>query len=102
VSNHDPHDTAAQARTQHDRETREKLESENELADLKWFMSSKRGRRMAWRQIERAGVFRLSFNTNSMTMAFNDGAKNEGLRVLAQIHTACPELYVTMLKEANG
>jgi hypothetical protein len=51
--------------------------------------------------LERAGVYRLSFNTNSMTMAFAEGARNEGLRMLALIHTASPDLYPAMMKEAN-
>ena len=82
-------------------ETRRKLARDNEDSDFKWLMSSKRGRRIVWRQLERAGVFRLSFNTNAMAMAFAEGSRNEGLRVLTQIHTLCPELYATMVKEAN-
>ena len=76
--------------------------AKSEADDLKWLMSSKRGRRIVWRQLERAGVFRLSFNTNSMTMAFNEGTKNEGLYTLTQIHTHCPELYTTMVKERSN
>ena len=34
---------------------------------------SKRGRRIVWRFLERAGVYRLSFNTNAMAMAFAEG-----------------------------
>ena len=64
-------------------------------------MSSKRGRRIVWRFLERAGVYRLSFNTNAMAMAFAEGNRNEGLRILAQIHTLCPELYAVMVKEQN-
>ena len=64
-------------------------------------MGSKRGRRIVWRFLDRAGVFRLSFNTNAMTMAFAEGNRNEGLRILAQIHALCPELYTTMVKETN-
>jgi len=65
-------------------------------------MSSKRGRRILWRLLDRAGVFRLSFNTNAMAMAFAEGNRNEGLRYLALIHTLCPELYPTMVKEATN
>lgn len=99
MSNYDPLDVRGQERAKTDKDTREKLARENEEADLKWLMGSKRGRRIVWRFLDRAGVFRLSFNSNSMTMAFNEGQRNEGLRMLAQIHALCPELYPVMVKE---
>jgi hypothetical protein len=34
-----------------------------------------------------------------MQMAFAEGNRNEGLRILNQIHTLCPELYPVMMKE---
>ena len=99
MSNYDPTDIHSQERAKADTDLRNKLAKDTEEADLKWLMGSKRGRRIVWRLLDRAGVFRLSFNTNSMTMAFNEGNRNEGLRILAQIHTLCPELYPVMVKE---
>lgn len=99
MSNYDPLDIRSQERTKDAQALRDKLTAENEQADLKWLMGSKRGRRIVWRQLDRAGVFRLSFNTNAMTMAFAEGNRNEGLRTIAQIHTLCPELYPVMVKE---
>ncbi len=101
MSNYDPLDQDAQDKARKDRATRDKLTDLSETEDVKWLMGSKRGRRFLWRVLERAGVYRLSFNTNSMTMAFAEGARNEGLRLLETIHSACPDLYTTMLKEAN-
>ncbi|AQW29121.1 endopeptidase [Ralstonia syzygii subsp. celebesensis] len=98
---YDPLDTHGQERAKADAEQRAKLARESEEADLKWLMGSKRGRRIVWRTLERAGVFRLSFNTNAMQMAFAEGNRNEGLRTLAQIHALCPELYPVMVKEAT-
>ena len=97
---YDPLDTRSQERTKADRDTQSKLARETEESDLKWLMGSKRGRRMVWRLLDQSGVFRLSFNTNSMTMAFNEGQRNFGNRTLAQIHALCPELYPVMVKEA--
>jgi hypothetical protein len=37
-----------------------------------------------------------------MTMAFNEGQRNFGNRMLAMIHTLCPELYPAMLKESQN
>lgn len=97
---YDPLDTRSQERTKADRDTQSKLARETEESDLKWLMGSKRGRRMVWRLLDQSRVFRLSFNTNSMTMAFNEGQRNFGNRTLAQIHALCPELYPVMVKEA--
>lgn len=99
MDNYDPTDICSQERAKADTDLRTKLAQDNEDADLKWLMGLKRGRRIVWRFLDRAGVFRLSFSTNSMAMAFNEGNRNEGLRLLAQIHTLCPELYPVMVKE---
>ncbi|KAA3649390.1 MAG: endopeptidase [Proteobacteria bacterium] len=99
MSSYDPLDIRGQERAKADTDERIRLTRDNEEADLKWLMSSKRGRRIIWRFLDRAGVFLLSFNTNAMTMAFAEGKRNEGLRLLAQIHALCPELYPVMVKE---
>jgi hypothetical protein len=102
MSNYDPLDIRGQERAKSDKDSRDKLVRETEEADLKWLMGSKRGCRIVWRQLDRAGVFRLSFNTNAMQMAFAEGNRNEGLRMLALIHTLCPELYPVMVKEQTN
>ncbi|UOF81038.1 endopeptidase [Caudoviricetes sp.] len=102
MSNYDPLDLRGQEREKADREVRDRLERETEEADVKWLMGSKRGRRIIWRLLDQAGVFRLSFNTNAMTMAFAEGNRNYGLRLLAMVHSLCPELYPTMLKEQKN
>lgn len=99
MSTHDPFDIKAQEHAARVTVERDKLNLINEVDDFKWLMGSRRGRRIVWRQLDRAGVFRLSFNTNAMAMAFAEGNKNEGLYTLSQIHSACPELYPIMLKE---
>ena len=95
----DPTDLRGQDRAAAEAERRDRLARETEEGDIKWLMASKRGRRICWRFLDRAGVFRLSFNTNAMAMAFAEGNRNEGLRLLAQIHALCPELYPVMVKE---
>lgn len=99
MSNYDPLDFGQQEKTKERKDLREKLEAQNEEADLKWLMGSKRGRRILWRLLDQSGVFRLSFNTNAMQMAFAEGNRNFGNRTMAMIHAHCPELYSTMLKE---
>lgn len=102
MSNYDPLDLRSQDRSKAERELRERLARENEEADLKWLMGNKRGRRVIWRLLDQAGVFRSSFNTNAMTMSFAEGHRNYGLRILALIHSQCPELYPTMMKEQTA
>jgi hypothetical protein len=99
MSQFDPTDTRSQERAQADAELRAKKAQESEDADFRWLMGSNRGRRIVWKMLDRAGAFRLSFNTDPLAMAFNEGRKNEGLRILAQIHTLCPELYPVMVME---
>ena len=99
MSNYDPLDLRSQERSKAERELRERLARENEEADIKWLMGNKRGRRIIWRLLDHAGVFRSSFNTNAMQMAFSEGNRNFGNRTLAMIHTLCPELYPQMVKE---
>jgi hypothetical protein len=95
----DPTDLRGQERARADAELNARLARETEEGDIKWLMSSKRGRRIMWRLLDRAGVFRLSFNTNAMAMAFAEGNRNEGLRLLSQVHALCPEIYPVMVKE---
>ena len=99
MSSYDPLDVKTQDRAKADKAARDLVDRNNDDADFKWLMGSKRGRRIIWRQLDRAGVFRLSFNTNAMQMAFAEGNRNEGLRTLSQIHTLCPELYPVLIKD---
>lgn len=101
MSNFDPLDIRSQERALADADERTRLALQIEIDDLKWLMSNKRGRRFMARLLERAGVWRLSFNTNALTMAFNEGTRNEGLRLLAQITAHCPDRYTEMLKESK-
>lgn len=73
---------------------------DRELADLKMVMDSLEGRRFVWRLLDKAGVFRTSFTGNSTTF-FNEGMRNMGLVVLADVHEACAEQYIQMMTEAK-
>ncbi len=99
MTNYDPLDLKGQERDKADKELRAKLSRENEETDVKWLMGTKRGRRMLWRLLDQAGVFRLTFDQSTMQMAFNEGNRNSGLRLLNMIHIVSPELYPVMLKE---
>lgn len=102
MSTYDPTDIRAQDRARADAATQRRLSRDTEESDLKWLVKTKQGRRVVWRLLEQAGVFRMSFNTNSMQMAFNEGNRSYGNRVMAMLHTHCPEAFVQMMNEARA
>lgn len=103
MKEHDPLNLEGQKQAAAEMELTARLARESEEADTKWLMSSKRGRRIVWRLLDQAGVFRSSFNPTAMVMAFNEGNRNFGNRTLALIHQCCSELYPQMMKEhTNG
>lgn len=74
-------------------------ERAQERVDLERIMDEAWGRRFIWRQLERAGVFRSSFTGEAISMAFREGERNVGLKLLADIHELCPGRYEVMMKE---
>jgi hypothetical protein len=72
-----------------------------EIEDIKWLMAHKAGRRLAWRLLERAGVYRTSFNNSGSITAFNEGQRNMGLFLLAELQEISPDNYLAMIKERN-
>ena len=99
MSNHDPFDPRSQERAKADADTRSKVERESEESDWKWLMASKRGRRMVWRLLQYTKVYESSFNSNSMTMAFNEGIRCFGTFVLKMVHASAYEMIQVMEKE---
>lgn len=85
-----------------DRKAAAKLASINDAEDLRWLMSNKRGRRIVWRWLEKAGVYRSSFNHSGSVTSFNEGMRNIGLMLLSEIHECCPEHYLTMIMEQKN
>jgi len=99
MPDYDPTDLDERDRQRKDSKARERMAEERDERDLRWLMSSRQGRRIAWRLLERAGVTNSSFSTNAMQMAFNEGFRNYGNWMLARIIAVCPEKYPELLKE---
>lgn len=95
----DPSDTDLQEAARIDANKHAELEQQRAATDFLWMMNDPRGRRIIWRQLAAAGVFRTSFTPDAMQMAFNEGHRSHGLRLIAQVHALCPDLYPTMMKE---
>lgn len=70
-----------------------------ELDDIKTVMSTKTGRRVMYRMLEKAGVFRLSYAGSTNETMFNEGRRNQGLFLTSEIQAACPGSYFEMMKE---
>lgn len=71
---------------------------QQELDDFKQIMSTQVGRRFLWRLLDLTGFQKTSFTGNSTTF-FNEGQRNIGLILWADMNQSCPEMYVTMLNE---
>lgn len=95
----DPLDIAAQEQAKGERDELERVKRLIEIEDFKWLMAYKPGRRFIWRLLEKHGVFRSSFRTEPLEMAFLEGQRNDGLNLLADIHEHTPDRYIEMLKE---
>ena len=70
-----------------------------ELEDIKTVMSTQTGRRVMYRLLEKAGVFRLSYAGSTNDTMFNEGRRNQGLFLTSEIQSACAGSYFEMLKE---
>lgn len=82
---------------------RVRLLARQERANLLVVLGTREGRAFIWDLLVRSGVFALSFSGEQpLTMAFNEGRRQYGNRLLAEINQAAPEAYLLMLKEANG
>lgn len=79
-----------------------KLAARNEADELRWLMSDPRGRHFMWRLLQCFGVYRLSYvQGDPAHSAFNEGRRNEGLKLMSQIMEDCPGRFTEMQKEAS-
>ena len=67
---------------------------------VRWLMDDPRGRRFVWALLARAGLFRSSMTTTPELTAFNEGRRDMGLALLADVMRLCPETYARMQAES--
>jgi hypothetical protein len=79
----------------------DKNKRKTEQGDLRLLISTKWGRRLVWRILERTGQHRTSFTGNSTTF-FNEGQRNIGLWLVDEVLSADTNQYLTMIKENNN
>lgn len=70
--------------------------------DIRWLMAHAQGRRIVWRYLSAAGVFRTSFvvGDGGRVTARNEGMRSMGLMMLDDVMTHSPAAYAKMSEEA--
>jgi hypothetical protein len=71
-----------------------------EALDLRAVMENRNGRAFVWKLLAQAGVFESVFAADPLTMAFKEGNRNQGLRLLNDINQICPRLLNLAQEEA--
>lgn len=59
------------------------------------------GRRWMLEKLEECHVFATSFARDAVTMAYMEGERSIGLRLLNDIMASCPDQYILMMRERN-
>lgn len=99
---HDPTDTRLQEREAALEEQTAREIRKLEVADLKWLAGNVQGRRFIWRLLDRAGIYRTSFNHSGSLMSFNEGKRDMGLFLLAEVSEASPNGFLKLIAENQG
>ena len=96
---HDPFDLRRDS--EHEAEAKRQAAMSAKLAaeDLRSVMDTPSGRRVMWRLLEQTSVYRSTFNTNALAMAYAEGGRQVGLAVLQSIIDATPHRFFDMQTE---
>jgi hypothetical protein len=98
---HDPYN-AGDAQHVAKREKSQKTRNLQKKAAFRKIMSDPEGRMWMWDLLEMCRIHVTSFSSDSLAMAFQEGMRNVGLILEAQIFQLSPELYLKMLTENGG
>lgn len=77
---------------------KEKLKRSNELAEMRSVLNTQAGRNLIWRYLDLCGVFKSSMSQSSQ-IYFNEGRRDVGLKLLADITEANEESLIQMMRE---
>jgi hypothetical protein len=80
---------------------KEERRRQREIEDLTKLIDTAHGRRFVWKLLGQCGVFRLSYSGELASTSFNEGQRNIGLGLFAEIMAHCPNLYLLMAEEAK-
>lgn len=96
---HNPADTGEQDERRITGKAASELARQQEKDDVGWLMTHREGRRIVWRVLARAGIYRIAYHQNDRDEAFQLGQQALGFEAFAEINTVCPNLYIKMLQE---
>jgi hypothetical protein len=69
---------------------------------IKGLMTHPQGRKFLWHMLKFTRVYAGSFSQSTPLMAFNEGQRNVGLMLMAEIHRVAPDKYVDMIRENHA
>jgi len=78
---------------------KEKYNRSEELADLRIVMQNPSGRRFLWRLLFTCHLYTTSFAYDPNRTAFNEGERNIGLQLVADMIEADPRAYAQMIQD---
>src|SRR5262245_7475991 len=78
-----------------------KLAEQQRRETITQIMDSIPGRRWMLEKLEECHVFRTSFHREPTAMAFAEGQRDIGLKLLNDIMVSCPDHYILMMRESN-
>jgi hypothetical protein len=81
------------------RQKSQKIRDLQKKAALRRLMSDAEGRMWVWDLLVRCGAFQLSFSRDALIMAFNEGRRDIGNHLMADITRISPEMYMRMAVE---
>ncbi|MBD1555015.1 hypothetical protein [Pseudomonas typographi] len=81
------------------REAKQRLAEQRRDDDFQWLMGDLRGRRIVWGWLCESCMFHTTFDTHGGRMSLNEGRRQIGLKLTAEIHRLCPDLYSVMVRE---
>jgi hypothetical protein len=95
---HDPYDYSRQEAEADEKAEQLRLAHLADIAELRSVLSTRRGRNLIFRMLERTGVFRLSYTGDENTF-FREGERNVGLWLLNLVMEAGPAHFTAMMQE---
>lgn len=79
-----------------------KLAERNRASILVQLASTAAGREYLWNELSESHIFASTYSDNSQRMAFLEGQRSSGLRLLDAIMQSCPDQFIQAMREANG
>ena len=69
---------------------------------IRALMDTTAGRAYVWSELVAAHVFATSFSLEPLQMAFTEGERNTGLRLIDTIMDNCPDEFLLMWRESSA